>query len=112
MGQHASHFTRPGRVVAYLVILDGEQHEALRVLLQEGLVGLLGLDGRGHGGLWPLLVRGSLLVVGVHLGLEGGEVRVKRRVLLVGGGEVELLDGGLHLKGLDRGSSLQGATLG
>lgn len=37
---------RVERVVTYIVVLDGEENEALGVLLQDGLVGLLRLDGR------------------------------------------------------------------
>lgn len=91
------------------MILDGEEDEALRVLLEEGLVGLLRLDGRGHAGLGLLLLREArlLLLSGIHLGLERGEVGIEGGVLLVGAGEVKLLDGRLHLEVLDGGSSLR-----
>lgn len=93
------------------MVLDGEQHETLGILLQEGLVGLLGLDGGSHGGLRLLLLgrlHGRLVdVLGVNLCLEGGEVGVEGRVLLVGSRKIELLDGRLHLEGLDGGRSLQ-----
>lgn len=51
------HFTR-GRVgdVTYLVVLDGEEDETVRVLLQKGLIGLGRLDTRSHlGGFNDLL---------------------------------------------------------
>ena len=52
----------------HLVVLDGEQDEALRVLLQNGLVNLLRLDCGSHGGLGRLLLDlldglGGLVVV-------------------------------------------------
>lgn len=82
------------------MVLDGEQDEALRVLLQDGLVNLLRLDCRSHGGLGLLLLEGlGGLVVVVHLlskALESG--LVERLVLLVGSVEVDLLNGGLNLE--------------
>lgn len=76
--------------------------------MEERLVGLQGLDAGGHGGLGLILLLddSSRLVIGVNLGLEGGEVGIERSVLLVGGGEVKLLGGRLHLEGLHRGDSL------
>lgn len=92
------------------MVLDGKQDEALRVLLQDGLVNLIGLNCRSHGGLGLLLLEGlGGLVVVVHLlgkGLESG--LVKRLVLLVGSVEVDLLDRGLNLKRVNgRGSLLR-----
>jgi hypothetical protein len=87
------------------VILDGEEDEALRVLLEQRLIGLLRVDRHSLG--LRLLVHGCLLLVlGVNLCLERGEVGVERCVLLVGRGEVELLDWRFHLKGVNCGSSL------
>ena len=100
------------RRVTYLMVLDGEKDEALAVLLEDGLLDLIGLDARSHGRL-GLLLLGSLhaellRVLGVDLGLEGGEISVKGLVLLVGGSEVELLDRGFHLEGLNGRCSLWG----
>lgn len=80
-----------------LVVLDGEKNETVGVLLQEGLVGLSGLDTSSSLG-------------GLNNGLLGG--RVDRLggggdILLADGGEVELLNRGIaHLKVLEGGSSL------
>ena len=52
------------------MVLDGEENEAARVLLQEGLNGLLGLDAGGNGGLDLVGLLGFLdnrLVLSVHL---------------------------------------------
>lgn len=81
-----NHFTRR-RVsdVTDLVVLDGEEDEAVRVLLEERLVGLKLLDARSNlGGLDSLLG-----------GLGGGRVDVlerRGRVLLADRLEIELLD--------------------
>lgn len=84
--------------LAYLVVLDGEQDEALGVVLEERLVGLLGLDGGGHGGRRLLDLLGDDRRVVLR---DGGGVGV---VLLVG--EVELLHGRLHLEGVDGSGGL------
>lgn len=81
------------------MVLDGEKDESLRVLLEEGLVGLLGPEARGGSGLLDLLDLGD---DGLDL-LDGSDVGV---VLLISDVEVELLDGGLHLEGLDSSGSL------
>jgi len=81
------------------VVLDGEKDESLRVLLEEGLVGLLGPEARSGSGLLDLLDLGD---DGLDL-LDGSDVGV---VLLISDVEVELLDGGLHLEGLDSSGSL------
>lgn len=83
------------------MVLDGEQDEAVGVLLEEGLVGLLGLDAGGHGALRLL----NLLSLDEG-GVQGdGGVGV---VLLVGDAEVKLLDGGLHLERVNGSGSLCG----
>lgn len=102
MGSSASdHFTR-GRVgdVSYLVVLDGEEDETVRVLLQERLIGLGLLDARSNlGGLDGLLAQ---LVDRRVDGLG------RRDILLASGLEVELLDRRVtHLEVLERGSSLK-----
>jgi hypothetical protein len=86
--------------VTYLVVLDGEEDEAVGVLLEEGLIGLSLLNTRSNlGNLEGLLD-----------GLGGGRVdglERRGRVLLADGLEVELLDGGIaHLEVLEGGSSL------
>lgn len=74
------------------MVLDGEQHEALGVLLQQRLVGLGLLDGGSN----ALLLLGlGLLLDQLLLGLLDGNV------LLVGVAKVELLDGRLDLERLD-----------
>jgi len=85
--------------LAYLVVLDGEKNEALRVLLEEGLVGLFWLDGCSSGLLLDLLDLGDNRL-GV---LDGDGVGV---VFLVGGIEVELLNGRLYLESLNGSGSL------
>lgn len=92
--------TRGRRVATYLMVLDGEQNEATRVLLQQRLVGL------------KLLNSGSRLGSFSRLLDRLGDSRVdgmlrSRRVLLASSVEVELLDGRVaHLEVLQRGSSL------
>ena len=82
-----NHFTRR-RVgdVTYLVVLDGEEDETVRVLLEERLVGLKLLDARSNlGSLNGLLGR-----------LRGGRVdglERRGRVLLADRLEIELLNG-------------------
>lgn len=87
------------------MVLDGEQHKALRVVLQEGLVGLGGLDGRGHGCLDFL--DDGLLDLFLLLHRLCGLGILDKDVLLVGVAEVELLDGRLDLEGLDGSGRLQ-----
>lgn len=105
---YASTRDRGGGLPTYLMVLDGEQDEALRVLLQDGLVNLLRLNCGSHSGLGLLLLEGlGGFVVVVHLlgkGLESG--LVERLVLLVGGVEVDLLDGGLNLERVNGRGSL------
>lgn len=86
------------------MVLDGEQDEALRVLGEERLIEELLLWFWGSDCLDLLLL---VLKLGIHLGLEGGEVGIEGLVFLVGWGKVELLDGRLHLEGVNGGSSLQ-----
>lgn len=107
---YASARDRGGGLPTYLMVLDGEQDEALRVLLQDGLVNLIWLNCRSHGGLGLLLLEGlGGLVVVVHLlgeALESG--LVERLVFLVGSVEVDLLDGRLNLERVNgRGSLLK-----
>jgi hypothetical protein len=66
----------------YLVVLDREEHETLRILLQQGLVCLLRFYRRGSGGLC-----GRVLDVGKLWDANNGLVDV----LLVFRREVELL---------------------
>ena len=91
----------------YLVVLDREEDEPVGVLLKQGLVGLLGLDAGGDGGLGLL----DLLRLGDRRDVlrDSGAVGV---VLLVGRAEVELLHGRLHLERVDGGSSLFDCELG
>lgn len=84
------------------MVLDGEQHETLGVLLQEGLIGLKWLDGSSDGSLG--LLDGALLDL-LLLQLDGLDI-LDGDVLLVGT-EVELLDGGIDSECLDGRSSLQ-----
>lgn len=82
------------------MVLNGEQNEAVGVLLQERLVGLKLLSsGSSLGNLNGLL--GNL----VGGGVDGVE---RRGVLLANGLEVKLLDGRVaHLEILEGGSSLR-----
>lgn len=89
------------------MVLDGEENEALRVLGEERLIGLLRLEGRGHLlGLGGLSVR---VVFSIYLGFELSKVLVEGLVLLVGGTEVELLRGRVHVEILDTGGNLYSA---
>ena len=97
------------------MVLDGEEDETLRVLLENGLVGLVWSNARGDGlGLLLLNLLGLDDLGVLHLGLgsvdlvgqTGEGSLVHGVVLLVGGIEVELLNGRLHLEGVDGGSSL------
>lgn len=91
------------------MVLDGEENEALRVLGEERLIGLLRLEGRGDLlGLGGLLVR---VVFGIDLGLELSKVLVEGLVLLVGGTELELLGGRVHVEVLDTGGNLCSARV-
>jgi hypothetical protein len=84
----------------YIVVLDGEQDESLGVLLEQGLVCLLRLDGRRDVGL--AVGRVDLLDVKVW-DADNGLVDV----LLVRRREVELLCGGIsHAECVDCRSSL------
>jgi hypothetical protein len=69
------------------VILDREEDEALRILLEERLICLVRLDGGSDcGSLHGLdhLCDGLLQVLGINLCLQGGEIGfVERLVLLV-----------------------------
>jgi len=85
------------------MVLDGKENETLGVLLKERLIGLLRLDARGNSGLGLLLLG---LFDNLCLEVGGIEGLVQRLVLLVGGAEVELLDGRLHFEVLNGGSSL------
>lgn len=77
------------------MVLNGEEDKALRVLLEEGLIGFCLLDGGSNDGLWCILglldfLDDSRLVVGVDLlGEAGDRVGV---VLLVSDAKVELLN--------------------
>lgn len=86
--------------MTYLVVLDGEEDETVRVLLQKGLIGLGLLDTRSHfGGFNDLLAE-----------LVNGRVdRLGRRdILFASRLEVELLDWRVaHLEVFKGGSSLQ-----
>lgn len=92
-------------IVTDLMVLDGEENEALTVLLEKRLVHLLLLDARGDHRRF-LLLRGLLSGLGLNVGC-GGNVRADGLVLLVGVVEVELLDGGLHLERIESGGSLE-----
>jgi hypothetical protein len=76
-----------------LVVLDREEHEAVRVLLEQWLVRFLRLDGRGHNGLL------------LYLRLFGDRLYVLRRdihVLFASRIEAQLLDGTIgHLKAVN-----------
>ena len=87
------------------MVLDGKEDEALRVLLQKGLVGFLWPNSRRNSSLGLLLslLRNGLLRV--DLGGESVDISVNRRVLLAGV-EVQLLHGRLHLERLHIGSNL------
>lgn len=81
------------------MVLDGEENETLRVLLEEGLVELLSLGSDNN--LCLLLglldnLRLELCSIDVLVGL----------VLLVGDSKVKLLDGRFHVEVLNTGSSL------
>lgn len=92
--------TRRRRVATYLMVLDGEKHEATRVLLKQRLVGFNLLNSRSRLGSFSRLLDrlGDSRVNGVLR---------SRRVLLASSFEVELLDGRVaHLEVLQRGSSL------
>jgi hypothetical protein len=76
------------------VILDGKKDEALRILLQKRLIYLGGLDSRRH--LWCFwrgldYVGDRLLDLRLNDGGHGGGLDSGRNILLVHGGEVELL---------------------
>lgn len=82
------------------MVLDGEQHKALGVLLQERLLGLKGLVGSDN----SLLL---LLSLDVHVLLHQLlGLGLLEDVLLVGIAKVKLLDGGLDLERLDGRGSL------
>lgn len=87
-------------MATYLMVLDGEKHEATRVLLKQRLVGFNLLNSRSRLGSFSRLLDrlGDSRVNGVLR---------SRRVLLASSFEVELLDGRVaHLEVLQRGSSL------
>ena len=87
------------------MVLDGEEDEALGVLLQKGLVGLLWSDGRCNSSLGLLLGLLYNRLLRVDLVGKSVDIGVKRRVLLAGV-KVQLLHGRLHLEGLHVGSDL------
>lgn len=96
---------------AYLVVLDGEEDETVRVLLQHRLVRLLRLDcGRNFRLFLRLLLEqrdaldGDGDLVGIVAGV-GGVIGVLLVSLSV---ELRLLDGGLHLEVFDGGRGLHG----
>lgn len=91
------------------MVLDWEQDETVRVLLEDGLLKLLGTE---FGGLCGrLLCFDDILgsdVVRVDVLDQSGDRRILEIVLLVRDSEVKLLDRGLHLEGLNgRGSLLK-----
>jgi hypothetical protein len=87
------------------MVLDGEEDESLRILLEEGLIGLLGLNGVGNSRLGGLFCSLHLGDDGLGHGL-GGDFFGWRVVLLVGDAEVKLLDRRLHLQVANGRSSL------
>lgn len=95
------------RRVTYLMVLDGEEDEATRVLLEERLVGVVVLDNSGLSLLLLDLLDllDDWLVVGIDLLSKSGDSRV-RVVLLVRDAEIELLNGRLHLEGVNGSSGL------
>ena len=81
----------------------------MRVLLENGLLEFLSRETRGLGGLLLLSdLEGNGLVglLGIHALSEVSDTGVNRLVLLVGGTEVELLDGRLDLEVLNGRGSL------
>ncbi len=71
------------------MVLDGEEDEALRVLLEKRLINLLGPDARGDSGsviFGVLLGRNSNGLLGDDVGAGGLQGGIGREVLLVGGG--------------------------
>ncbi len=70
------------------MVLDGEQHETLRVLLQEGLISLLSLDTGRYNSLGLLLRFLCCGCIGVDLAGEGVDIGVERRVLFGRSGKV------------------------
>lgn len=102
------HSTREarGRRVAYLVVLDGEHDESMGVLPENWLVELLWLQGGGP--LWLLWLADLLGRSMLHIEVlgQGGDCGVLDVVLLVCDAEVELLDWGVHLQGLNARCSL------
>lgn len=98
----------PGRV-AYLVVLNGKQDEALRVLAENGLIKLLGAEcGSLDRRVLHLddILCGGMLCIDI-LG-EGGNIRILEVILLVGETKIKLLDWGVHLQGVNARSSLLG----
>jgi hypothetical protein len=93
------------------VILDREQDEPTRVVLEKGFVILRsGCTSRLLNLLWCFHGRlgvDHLGVLRVNVCLEGGKVGIERLVLLVGLREVELLDRRLHLERLNCSGSLK-----
>lgn len=87
------------------MVLEGEENETVRVLLENRLVLLELEEGVECDRLLFFLVLGGLnglLKLGDVIDDRGG-----RRVLLVGDAEVEGLDGRVaHLESLERGNSL------
>lgn len=81
------------------MILDGEEDKAMRVLLEQRLLGLDILDARSHLGSFLSLV-GDLVRL---------QVDVRRAcIFLAGNVEVDLLDGRVtHFEILEGGSSLR-----
>ena len=79
---------------AYLVILDGEQDEAVGVLLEKRLVCLVGLDARRSGRLLLLLGNRLFDSLGINGCGEGGDAVVGGLgIFLVHGTKVKLLHG-------------------
>ena len=100
-------FTRDASAATHLVVLDGEQHESMGILLKKGLVGLLSLDARSDSVLDDRLDRLECLdkrFFGLDVLDDGSAVN---NVLLANRGKVDLLGRGIgHLEILNVVGSL------
>lgn len=81
------------------MVLDGKQNKSLRVLLEEGLVDLVGLGNLGFLRLFCLRLLNLGFLLSIHLLGEIDKRRlVDRLVLLIGWAEVDLLYGRVDLE--------------
>ena len=98
------------RRAAYLMILDGEEDETLRVFLKKWFVHLITLDARGNSRLGRGLCRLNSSFRN-HITRNKNILNVLGVVLfLFAAAEVGFLDGRLDLKGLNGRGGLKGGV--